>query len=514
MMEENSNQRKSGAVLSYVSIIVNTLVQLLYTPFLIRMLGQSEYGLYSLVASVIGYLTILDLGFGNAIVVYTAKYRAKKEYDQEKKMQGMFKVVFYILGFLIGIIGLVLFFNVENLFGKTMLPAELEKAKIMMLILTFNLIVTFAFNIYSAIINAYEKFVFQKVISILNTLLKPILMIPLLFLGYKSVAMCICITAINVLVVVSNYLYCKKKLNIKVKYSGFDKKLFLEMFGYSFFIFLGIVVDKVNWSLDNFILGAVSGTIAVSIYSLASQLNHLFINLSTAISSVFLPKMSKMVASEASSEELSKEMTKVGRIQYYIIFLMASGLVLFGKEFFILWAGQEYVTSYYVALLLILPVCVPLIQNLGLSIMQALNKFKFKAISTAVMALFNAIISIYLAKKLGAVGSALGTAIALILCNIILINIYYYKSLKLDVISFWKEIFKMTLKFCIPLAITVIIMHFLPLSGILQIVIYGIIYTLLFAVTAYYFVMNHYEKNIINSILKRGKKHEYKGESK
>ena len=58
----NSNQRKSGVVLSYVSIILNTLIQLLYTPLLIRMLGQSEYGLYSLVSSIIGYLTVLDLG--------------------------------------------------------------------------------------------------------------------------------------------------------------------------------------------------------------------------------------------------------------------------------------------------------------------------------------------------------------------------------------------------------------------------------------------------------------------
>ena len=51
----------------------------------------------------------------------------------------------------------------------------------------------------------------------------------------------------------------------------------------------------------------------------AAQLNTLFINLSTAISGVMLPKMSKMVAEEASKEELTTEFIKVGRIQYYII---------------------------------------------------------------------------------------------------------------------------------------------------------------------------------------------------
>ena len=73
---DESKQRKIGVVLSYASIIISTLVQLIYTPFMIRKLGQSEYGLYSLIASVIGYLTLFDLGFGNAIVVYTSKYQA------------------------------------------------------------------------------------------------------------------------------------------------------------------------------------------------------------------------------------------------------------------------------------------------------------------------------------------------------------------------------------------------------------------------------------------------------
>ena len=91
-----SNQRKIGAVLSYVTIIANTLIQLLYTPFLIRKLGQSEYGLFSLVSSIIGYLTVLDLGFGNAIIVHTAKYRAKGELKKEQKLHGMFRVIYII----------------------------------------------------------------------------------------------------------------------------------------------------------------------------------------------------------------------------------------------------------------------------------------------------------------------------------------------------------------------------------------------------------------------------------
>lgn len=497
----NSNERKRGAILSYLSIILSTVVQLVYTPLLIRMLGQSEYGLYSLVSSVIGYLTVLDLGFGNAIVVFTAKYRANKEYEKEKKLHGMFLVIFCIIGLIAGFLGLLLYFNVPLLFGKTMTDIELHKAKIMMLILSFNLAVTFPFSIYSSIITAYEKFTFQKVMSILNTLLKPILMIPLLFLGYKSITMTVVITVVNIIVLLSNYFYCKKKLGINIKFMGFDKKLFKTIFSYSFFIFLGVIVDKVNWSVDQFILGAVSGTIAVSLYSVASQINTLFVNLSSAMSGVLLPKMSKMIAKNVSNEEITNEFIKVGRIQYLIIFLMASGFTLFGKEFIMAWAGKDFVTSYYIAIILILPLCVPLIQNLGISIMQAKNMHKFRSILLALIAVANIFISIPLAKAYGGIGSAIGTSLSLIIGNIIILNIYYYKKVGINVIEFWKSIIKMTIPMIIPILIIVILMHIVILHGYTNLVVFGGLYTILYCLNCYFLVMDDYEKNIVNKVL-------------
>ena len=73
-----------GAILSYAIIVVNMLVGILYTPILTAKLGQSEYGLYSLVTAVISYLTILDFGFGNAIIIYTTKYRVSKQKEKEE----------------------------------------------------------------------------------------------------------------------------------------------------------------------------------------------------------------------------------------------------------------------------------------------------------------------------------------------------------------------------------------------------------------------------------------------
>lgn len=500
---EDSKQRKIGAFLSYVSIAVSTFVQLLYTPFLIKMLGSSEYGLYSLVNSIIGYLTVLDLGFGNAIVVYTAKYRAKNQYDEEKKLHGMFFIVFCIIGFISGLLGLLLYFNVEFLFSSTMSKTEIQKVKIMMLIMTINLVFSFIFSIYSSILNAYEKFTFQKVMSILNTIIKPIIMIPLLFLGFKSISMVLIVTIVNIAVLLSNYIYCKHKLKINIKYSGFDKKIFVLIIKYSIWIFIGKIVDKVNWSVDQFVLGAVSGTIAVSIYSVASTINTLFLHLSTAVSGVFLPKMSKLIANNVSNNLLTKEFNKVGRIQYYIIFLMASGFVLFGKSFILTWVGSEYIDSYYIALILIIPLCIPLIQNLGISIMQAKNMHRFKGVLTLSIAFVNVIISIPLAKMYQGIGSAIGTSLSLIIGNIIIMNIYYYKKVKIDVTSFWKEIFRISLPFPIPIIVILLLMNLIKLTGYLNLIVYGFIYTCIYFVTIYKLSMNDYERDLVNKIFRK-----------
>ena len=194
-------------------------------------------------------------------------------------------------------------------------------------------------------------------------------------------------------------------------------------------------------------------------------------------------------------------MIKVGRIQNYVIFLMCSGLVLFGKQFINLWVGDGFEESYYVALLLIVPVCFPLIQNIGLSIMQAMNKYKFKSVSTSIMAVFNVIISVILAKKLGAIGAAIGSSIALVVCNIFIINIYYYKELKLDVIRFWRDIFKQVVPFIIPIILILLVMRILVLNSWISLIVYGSIYTLIYGCVSYLCSMNKYEKDLCHKLV-------------
>ena len=292
------NQIKAGAALNYVSICLNMVVGLIYTPYMLRMLGQSEYGLYSLAASIIAYLTVLDLGFANAIVRYTAKFRAEGKEREQEEMFGMFFILYIGIGILAMIAGCVLSLNVENLFSRSMTETEVERTRIMLWLMTFNLAFTFPMSIWGSIMTAYERFVFQRLVSIVRSILNPVVMVLLLVIGYKAVAMVVVTTIFNVVTLLVNYWYCKHRLSIKVRFARFKWDLLKEVSIYSFWIFLQVIMDRIYWSTGQFVLGIYKGAVAIAIYAVAVQLLNMYMLFSTAISGVFLPKITAMVTKE------------------------------------------------------------------------------------------------------------------------------------------------------------------------------------------------------------------------
>ena len=497
------NQLKAGVVLNYVVIILNTVVGLLYTPYMLRMMGQSEYGLYSLVASVIAYLTVLDLGFGNAIVRYTAKFRAEKKTEEQYEMFGMFFLLHLVIGIIAFGIGLGLYFNVGTLFGNTMTAVELDRARIMMLLLVANLAFTFPMSIWGSIIQAYEDFVFQKSLNIFRIILNTAVMICLLHFGYKAVAMVVVQTIFNVLTLVVNFIYCRRKLNIHIyfRFKHFHWGFLKEVAIYSFWIFLNAIMDRVYWSTGQFVLGAIVGTAAVAVFAIAIQLEGMYMQFSTAISSVFLPKVTAMVATNRSRKEISDLFIRTGRMQYIVLAYILSGFIIFGRQFIELWAGAGYTDAYIISLLFFIPLTVPLIQNLGITILQARNEMKFRSVLYIIIALVSLAMQIVLTRFFGGIGCAMGVSGALVVGQILIMNVYYQRRQDLDIKTFWKEISKMSI---IPIVLIfssmLVIRHFFALDSwgklILGIAAFSLVYIPLF----FRFSMTDDERNLFISM--------------
>jgi len=492
------NQRKAGAVLSYSIIILNTLVGLLYIPYMLRKMGQNEYGLYALVASVIGYLTILDFGFGNAVIRYTAKFRAEGKEDKQSPMYGMFILLYSLIGVIALLAGCILYFNVDNIFGKSMAVWELDKARILMIIMVLNIAFTFPLSVFRGIITAYEDFIFIRVIQLVRIVLNTVVMIILLSYGYKAISMALVMTFFNFATLIINYLYSKHRLKIKIQFKHIEFGFLREVLLYSFWIFLNIIMDKIYWSTGQFVLGAISGTVAVAVFAVAIQLETMYMSFSTAISGVFLPKVTSMISTGSGNKKISDLFIRIGRVQNYVVLFIVMGFMIFGQQFIYYWAGKNYSDAYYIALMFFVALLVPLIQNIGILILQAKNQLKFRSLLYVCIALFCLALQIPLAKYYGGIGCAIAISGSLLLGQGLIMNIYYHKVQHLNIIRFWKQIIKISVPLLvISFSIKWILNVYFPSYSIIELILFVTLFSIVYWGVAITVSMNKYEKDLI-----------------
>lgn len=500
------NQLKAGVILSYISLAVQMAVQLLYTPVMINLLGQSEYGLYTLVGSVVSYLSLLSFGTTGAYVRFYMRLQKNGDNDGISRLNGMFMTVFMIMSAVAVICGCVLAGFTPEILGDKLTERELDKAEILMYILVFNIALTFPSSLFDSIVSAHEQFIFQRALNLLSVVFNPLICLPLLLMGYDSVAIVVVTLAISILKLVVNAVYCFGKLKVSFSFGDFDFSLLREIAIFSFFIFINLLIDQVNWSVDKYILGRVSGTSEVAVYGVSAVINSAFISFSTAVSSVFAPRVNRIVSENKSDmmQQLTEIFTKVGRIQFMILGLIASGFVFFGKYFITeIYVTAEYENAYYAALFLVLPLIVPLIQNVGIEIQRAENKHKFRSFIYLGMALINVVISIPLGIFFGCIGVAAGTGISLVVANGIIMNIYYHKSIGVDIVSFWKSIAGIAKALIIPVVFGLVIIKFVDFGGTIEFCLWALAYAIIYCFSIFVFGAIREEKEWLLSIFKK-----------
>ena len=323
-------------------------------------------------------------------------------------------------------------------------------------------------------------------------------------LSYKAIAMVVVTPIFNIATLLINYWYCKNRLYIKVRFARFKWSFLKEVSIYSFWIFLNAIMDRIYWSTGQFVLGIYKGSVAIAIYAVAIQLESMYMLFSTAISSVFLPKVTSMVSRGANEREISNLFIRTGRIQYIVMSFILSAFIVFGKQFIYLWAGEGYEDAYYLSLMFFVPLTIPLIQNLGISILQARNQMKFRSLLYIVIALASLGLSILLAKQYGGYGCAFATSLALLLGQGLIMNIYYHNKQHLDMVQFWKEILKMSI---VPIVLVIIGMlvvncSFLATISIVRFVVMVVVFSACYGIAFWLFSMSKEERNLVIQPLK------------
>ena len=341
-MHKNINQLKMGTLLSYVTIAIQNISAIIYTPLMLRFLGQNEYGLYQLGSSTVSYLGLLSLGFGSSYVKFYYEYKVKNQEEEIRKLNGIFLLVFCGLAVLSCIVGGGMIISADALFQNSLTAADVQQVRILMVILIFSMAVTFPNIIFDCYITAHERYIFQRIMLITVTILIPVISLPLLYMGYRSTALVLVNLALSVFRFCMNIYYCIVKLWMKFQFRGMELNVLKKVGTFSMFIFLNEIASQINLNVDKIILGAVQGATVVAIYSVGSQFNQYFMNMSTAVSNVFIPRVNRLVAENKDNSVLDQLFIRIGRIQYMILSAVLVGYLLYGKFFISKWAGEGY----------------------------------------------------------------------------------------------------------------------------------------------------------------------------
>ena len=487
------NQRKIGIVLNYISKVIQIML---------RILGQSEYGTYQLVYSTISYLSILSLGLTGAYNRFYYRYKVKNDEKAISKLNGLFLSVFIVIAIISIICGGFIYLNIEIILGDKLLESEIVLAKKLMIFMIFNLALTFPASVFDCNIVANERFFFQKMLVILQGLMGPFITLPLLLLGYGSIGIILITTILTFLKFVVSIYYCVIKLKMRFSIGKIDWALLAELMHFSVYLLLGQIVEIVNWNVDNFLIGRFLGAIPVAIYGVGSQINNLYLQLSTSISSVFAPKINELAAQTDDNKELNVLFIRMGRIQFIVLLLVLLEFILWGEDFICLWVGKEYAESFMVAVLLIIPVTIPLIQNIGLEILYAKNMHKVRAVVQAIIAVVNIVFSIILINIMGVVGAALGTGIALLLGNVIFMNYYYQFKVGLDIKKFWLGIIEFVPTIVVVMVVGNVVKFFCRIENWFGFFINAAVIIIIYGIALYCLTLNQYEKELFYSLLK------------
>lgn len=495
------NQLKLGAILSYVTILVVNLVGLLLTPFIIKSIGDSEYGLYTLIGSFIAYLGVLDFGMNNAVIRYVAKYKVNNDKDGEENFLAISLIVYTVISLMVAVVGSIIYVNIGYFFDSSLTAIEIEKAKIMLLILIANLMLALPGGIFIAICSGREKFVFSKLMTLIKYIFRSVLVVIVLLKGGDSVSIVIVDTVANLLMIIGSGYYVFFTLKVRIMLYKFDFTLLKNIFEYSFWIFISAIAFNFYWSSGQFIIGMKENTAAVAVFGIGVLLGGYYGAFSSAINGMLVPRAMQYVEKGNNSNELTELVIKYGRLNLLVLLLILTGFYVFGKTFVLLWVGESYVDSFKISLIIMLALTPVLVQGFANSILEAKRKNKFKAVLNLTTTLIGVLASWHYSSIYGMYGIISSLAASMIL-NALIMMFYYRYIFNFKIFKFVANTYLKPLLIVLPLAGVFKYISFKYLiNDWKNLALWIIVYTIIYAITNYLFVINKSEKTLFKGKL-------------
>ncbi|MGN0571779.1 MAG: oligosaccharide flippase family protein [Candidatus Fimenecus sp.] len=493
--------RKIGVIYSYGLMVVEIFSTMLFTPYLIRTLGQAEYGVYQLVSSVTSYLVLLDLGVGSSVIRYMSKYRAEKDMLAQRRFLGISTIYYLLIAVVALIIGISILFLFPNVFAKGLSTEEIALAKKLFAVTMCSAAFSLATSGFANALIAYERFNVSKGVSIILTVVKIVAGTMALWLGFSSFGV-VCVNFMVTVVTRTIYvLYVLCKLKIRPVFHNIEFSFVKEVAAYSSFILLQLIASHINAMSDQILLAsfAKNASVIIGIYGVGAQILQYFKTIGSHFTSVLMPGLVRLVENGVDRRKYEQEMIRISRLVFMALALVFTVFAVFGQDFICLWAGEENAQAYFVAVVLMFPTLFSYSEGVGYQLLQAMAKHKLPAVVQVVSAVLNIGLTILLIRWEPLKGAVIGSFIALFFCETVVMNIMYKRQIHIRLTVYFRGMFKGILPCLLLSAGAGVLLKTAQLSrfGWLGFVVNCGVMVAVYAGTMFLFGMNAYEKNLV-----------------
>lgn len=500
------SERKTGALLSYISTILNSAISIFLTPFILTSLGEAEYGIYRSVQALTGQLAMVSIGIGTISAVIVAKNNARNDSKVKEEKENFYATAMSVsfgISMLILAVSCILFIFIGDIYKSTLSYEQIKLVQSMFILLAINVALYQFRDVFVGFVNGHEKFIYSSGIKVIRLLLRVLLIVFLLKRGYKAISLAIVDLVLSIVLILLDVMFCFTILKIRPKFHCFDKVLFKSIFTFSLALFLQTIVNQINQNLDSVILGAMIQPERVAVYSLGLTIYVAFNSLTSSVANLFTPEAARLVQKNAATSDLMKFTIRVGRYQFLLSALVVGGFISIGKEFILLWVGNGKGDVYYITLILMIPMAFALLLSGANSILDVYMKRLGRSIILICTAALNLVISIALIPVIDYWGAAIGTATSVIIGQIIFMSIHYDKIFGFDILQFARSVMKGILVCTIISIMVTFPINYIIANNTFRLLVKGIVYTISYCIGIYFFGANETEKIMMQKAMKR-----------
>lgn len=500
--------RNQGVALSYVNTALNMVIGFFLSSFFVKMLGDTEYGLYQMVTSFVSYLVLLEFGTGTAMTRNISKCRAQNADKQEiqKNISTIWRISL-LLAAIIVVASIVFYSQIGNIYHKLTVDQVSYAQKILLLEVIY-LIVSFLSSTLNGVILGFEQYRLGPIIAIVRLISRAALIVGIILIYRYAIVIVFVDVFVSITTATYLYFFCIRRLRLTFTTQYFDRQVFKEILPLCMAMFIQTLVNQANSSVDQFVIGIKLTPEQVSYYSIGLFFYNAFSSLTTVPITMYGPQIVKDIIQKVNEETLMDHLIRPSRLITLIGTTVLCGFFVAGRQFINLCYGENYKIAWFVALSIMIPMMINMSNGILINVLDALNKRIVRSYVLVFTTIANIILTVIWVDIWGIIGACIATAICTLVGQITMMNVYYSKKLNIKVMYLYKKTFKgILIPQLIASAIAFVLGNVLR-SNVVSFIVSGCIYITIFAFLFLKFGMQESDRELVlpikNKLQKRG----------